>query len=386
MSQGSSERTQSAPVRLLHGLDPFILTVAALILTVGIVMVTSAGYIIASARFGDGFHYTKKQAFAILLGCGLMYSFSLVKPVFWSKAAPYLLGAGIIGLVLVFIPGVGAEMGGSHRWLKLPWGFYVQPSEFIKFALIIFFARSLAKKGEGIKSFAVGFLPHALVMGLVVFLVLLQPDFGSAVIMTLVGFLMLFVAGVRIQHLLVSALLCVPFLVHLAMGAQYRISRLKSFLDPWSDPLNSGFQIIQSLVAFGCGGLWGVGIGQGMQKLYYLPQPHTDFIFSVVGEEMGMVGVFLVISLFYLLIFRGLRLAIRTENEFNRYLAFGITCLIGLQATVNMAVAMGLLPTKGLPLPLMSLGGTSLVMNMAGIGMLLAITREVKPAKEAKRA
>lgn len=357
------------------GTDPILLTIAAVILVIGIVMVTSSGYMIAAGKFGDGFYYTKKQGLSMALGVILMLALSRINPSFWRKAATPMLGLGIILLVLVFVPGIGTELGGSHRWIKMPFGFYLQPSEFIKYAVIIFFAGSLAKKGEGIRDFAVGFLPHVLVMGLVVFLVLLQPDFGSAVIVTTVGFLMLFVAGVKIQHLLGSAILCLPFLFQIAVSANYRVARLRTFLDPWGDPLNSGFQIIQSLVAFGCGGMWGVGIGKGIQKLFYLPQPHTDFIFSVVGEELGLVGVATLIILFYLLICRGLVAAIRTSDDFQRFLAFGITSLIGLQAMVNMAVSMGLLPTKGLPLPFVSLGGTSLIMNLGGLGILMAITK-----------
>lgn len=194
---------------------------------------------------------------------------------------------------------------------------------------------------------------------------------------------MLFIAGVRLRHLLAAGVLCLPFLFQVAISAQYRLSRIKSFLNPWADPQNTGWHIIQSLLAFGCGGVWGVGVGKGIQKLYYLPQPHTDFILAVVGEELGLVGVLLLVVLFYILICRGLVVAIRCAEPFQRYLAFGITCLIGLQALVNMAVAMGMLPTKGLPLPLVSLGGTSMIMNLAGLGILMAITRNVQlKAKE----
>lgn len=361
-----------------RGLDPFLLTGIALILAFGIVMATSASYIIAAGKFGDGFYYAKKQGMAMVIGLSVMYVFSFINPRFWKLAVYPLLGIGILLLGLVFVPGIGVEMGGAYRWLRLPFGFYFQPSEFIKFALINFFAWSLAKKGDGIRDFAVGFLPHILVMGLVVLLILIQPDFGSAVIITIVGFLMLFVAGVRLQHLLGCFILCLPFLYQFAVSSQYRLSRLKIFLDPWIDPLNSGFQIIQSLVAFGCGGLWGVGIGKGIQKLYYLPQPHTDFIFAVVGEELGLLGVISFILIFYVLICRGLVVAIRSHDEFLRYLAFGITSLIGLQAMVNMAMTMGMLPTKGLPLPLVSMGGTSLIMNLAGLGVLMAIIRSVQ--------
>jgi cell division protein FtsW len=357
------------------GPDPFLLAVVLLILTVGVVMVTSSSYIIALGKFGDGLHYTKKQGVAMLLGLSIMYLFSVVNPNFWRRAAFPLMCLSLILLTLVFVPGLGVEMGGSRRWLRLPYGFFLQPSEIIKYALVMFIAGSLAKKGEGIKDFAVGFLPHVLVMGIVVFFILRQPDFGTAVILTVVGFLMLFIAGGRLQHLLGCAVLSVPFLLQIAVSAPYRILRLKTFFDPWHDPLGAGYHIIQSLVAFGCGGFWGVGVGKGMQKLYYLPQPHTDFIFAVVGEELGLAGVIFVILLFYLLICRGLAVAIRSGDSFQRYLAFGITALIGLQAMVNMAVTMGMLPTKGLPLPLVSVGGTSLVMNLAGIGILMAITR-----------
>ena len=291
---GLEARTQSgmAAKRRGFGPDPLLLTIVVLILAVGIVMVTSASYIIASGKYGDGFHYTKKQGLAMVIGLGTMYLFSMVNPSIWKRVAYPFMICGIFLLSLVFVPGIGVEMGGSHRWIRLPFGFFLQPSEVIKYAIIIFFAYSLAKKGDGIRDFAVGFLPHVLVMGVVVLLILMQPDFGTAVIITTVGFMMLFVAGVRLQHLLGSAILCLPFLIQVAISAEYRMSRIRSFLDPWGDPLNSGFQIIQSLVAFGCGGLWGVGIGKGIQKLFYLPQPHTDFVFAVVGEEIGtLIGV-----------------------------------------------------------------------------------------------
>ncbi len=362
--------------------DPLLLFITILILTFGIVMVTSASFMIASAKFGDGFYYTKKQGLAIIVGLGLMFLFSRINPFFWRDSAPVGLGISLFLLILVFVPGIGVELGGSRRWVRLPLGFYIQPSEIIKYAMIIFFARSLAKKGEGVKSFAIGFLPHVLIMALVVMLALAQPDFGLALIITAVGFLMMFVAGVRLQHLVGSAILCLPFLFQIGMSAHYRFARVKSFLDPWADPLSSGFQVIQSLVAFGCGGVWGVGLGKGIQKLFYLPQPHSDFILAVVGEELGLAGVLAVILLFYLLIFRGLTIAIRTRDTFLKCLAFGITSLIGIQALINMAVTMGLTPTKGLPLPLISLGGTSIIANLAGVGILMAIGATASANKE----
>ncbi len=356
------------------GPDPFLLAVVFLILAMGITMVTSAGYIIAAGKLGDGFYYTKKQGLTMLVGLALMYLFSVVNPVFWKRMSSIGLFLGIVLLLLVFVPGVGVELGGAKRWIRLPFGFFFQPSELTKITLIIYLASLLSGKGDGIKDFATGFLPNLMVIGAVALLLLTQPDFGAAVIVTFVGFLMLFVAGVRFRHMLGCLVLCIPFLFHFAMSAQYRLSRLKTFFDPWSDPLDSGFQIIQSLIAFGCGGLWGVGIGKGIQKLFYLPQPHTDFIFAVIGEELGLVGVVFIITLFYVIICRGLSVAIRSKDQFNKLLAFGITTLIGLQAMVNIAVAMGVLPTKGLPLPLLSLGGTSMIVTLASLGILMAIT------------
>ncbi len=374
MTQATAENRPTGFFRNGFGNDPLLLTLTIVILAIGIIMVTSAGYMIASGKFGDGFYYTKRQGVSMLIGLALMFLFSKINPMFWKEAAGPVMAIGIFLMVLVFVPGVGVELGGSRRWIKMPFGFFLQPSELIKYALIIFFAHSLAKKGDSVRAFTVGFLPHVLVIALVILLVLVQPDFGSAVIITTVGFLMMFVAGVRIQHLAATGILALPFLIHIGMSAQYRLSRLKSFLDPWSDPLSSGFQIIQSLVAFGCGGLWGAGIGKGIQKLFYLPQPQSDFIFSVIGEELGLLGVTTVILLFFAFIMKGLMISMRSRDPFNKYLAFGITSLIGIQALLNMAVAMGMLPTKGLPLPLMSLGGTSMIVNLAGIGILLSIS------------
>lgn len=375
---GTHNMSGGFPIRTELGPDPVLLIIVALILTLGIVMVTSSSYIIASGKFANGFHFMKKQGLAITIGLVLMFLFSIIDPSFWKRLATPLLVLGMGLLILIFIPGLGVEMSGSRRWIRLPFGYFFQPSEFTKYALVIFTAYHLARKGESIKEFAVGFLPPVIVTGVAVCLVLLQPDFGTGVIMTAVASMMLFSAGVRLRHLLAAGVLCVPFLFQVAISAQYRLSRIKSFLDPWADPQNTGYHIIQSLLAFGCGGVWGVGVGKSMQKLGYLPQPHTDFILAVVGEELGLVGVLSLIVLFYILICRGLVVAIRCAEPFQRFLAFGITSLIGLQALVNMAVAMGMLPTKGLPLPLVSLGGTSMIVNLAGLGILMAITREVQ--------
>lgn len=382
MSRASAETRTANFFRGGVGYDPALLAITFTILTIGIVMVTSAGYMIASGKFNDGFYYTKRQGISMLIGLVLMFVFSRINPRVWRDSAAVVMAIGLLLMVLVFVPGVGVELGGSRRWIRMPVGFFLQPSELIKYALIIFFAHSLAKKGDAVRAFSVGFLPHILIIGVVATLLLFQPDFGSAVIIATVGFLMMFVAGVRIRHLAGCFVLALPFLIHVGMSAQYRLSRLKSFLDPWSDPLSSGFQIIQSLVAFGCGGVWGAGVGKGIQKLFYLPQPQSDFIFSVIGEELGLLGTLTVIILFCALILKGFTISVRSQDPFNKYLAFGITSLIGLQALLNMAVAMGLLPTKGLPLPLISLGGTSMIVNLAGIGILLSVSAAERQGKK----
>lgn len=382
MSQASAETRTANFFRGGVGYDPALLAITFTILAIGIVMVTSAGYMIASGKFNDGFYYTKRQGISMLIGLVLMFVFSRINPRVWRDSAAVVMAIGLLLMVLVFVPGVGVELGGSRRWIRMPLGFFLQPSELIKYALIIFFAHSLAKKGDAVRAFTVGFLPHILIIAVVAMLLLFQPDFGSAVIITTVGFLMMFVAGVRIRHLAGCFILVLPFLIHVGMSAQYRLSRLKSFLDPWSDPLSSGFQIIQSLVAFGCGGVWGAGVGKGIQKLFYLPQPQSDFIFSVIGEELGLLGTLSVVVLFCALIFKGFTISVRSQDPFNKYLAFGITSLIGLQALLNMAVAMGLLPTKGLPLPLISLGGTSMIVNLAGIGILLSVSATERQEKK----
>ena len=364
--------------------DPVLLFVTILILTFGIVMVTSASFMIASAKFGDGFYYTKRQGLAMIVGLGLMFLFSRINPFFWRDSAAVGLGLSLLLLILVFVPGIGVELGGSRRWVRLPLGFYVQPSEIIKYAMIIFFARSLAKKGEGVKSFAIGFLPHILIMALVVMLALAQPDFGLAVIITTVGFLMMFVAGVRLQHLVGSAILCLPFLFQIGMSANYRFARVKSFLNPWADPLvrlpgDSKFG------SFWVRWILGSGFGKRYTEAFLFTAASFRFHYGRCRRGTGTTGVIVIILLFYLLIFRGLMIAIRAQDTFLRCLAFGITALVGIQAVINMAVTMGLTPTKGLPLPLVSLGGTSLISNLAGIGILMAISATASAKKEGER-
>jgi len=275
-------------------------------------------------------------------------------------------------LVAIQISALGVSAGGSMRWFRMGW-FSFQPSEFAKPAMIIYLAYSMSKKQEMIKNFYVGFMPHIIVLGMFAVLIFMQPDFGSVIILGAVTWMMMFVGGVRILHLFSALVLIIPVAYYFMFNAEYRIRRVISFLDPWQYPTDEGYQIIHSLMAFGTGGIWGTGIGKGYQKLFYLPEPHTDFIFSVIGEELGLWGVLFILVIYTLILWRGIHIARNADNAFGTYLATGITAAIILQVCVNMGVTLGLLPTKGLTLPFLSYGGTSLLINMASIGILMNI-------------
>ena len=275
-------------------------------------------------------------------------------------------------LAAVHVAGWGVTAGGSTRWLRLG-AFTFQPSEMARFALVSYLAYSLSKKGQRVKNFSIGFVPHAVVLSLMAVLIFLQPDFGSVVILAAITWIMMFVAGVRLRHLTAVLLVLLPLAFYALVHAEYRIRRLMSFLDPWQYPADAGYQIVHALMAFGSGGLWGSGIGQGYQKLFYLPEPHTDFVFAVIGEELGLVGVMTILVLFGLILGRGIVIAGQAGDAFGALMATGITTTICLGVCINMGVNLSLLPTKGLTLPFLSYGGTSLVINMASVGILMNI-------------
>lgn len=262
------------------------------------------------------------------------------------------------------------------RWLKIQ-SVSFQPSEFAKLGLIIFLAYFLTKKDEKIRSFSFGFLPTVLLSGLVVVLVAKEPDLGAALFLSAMVFLLLFVSGARVIYLTGALLLTIPVVYYLFMSVGYRYKRLMSFIRPWEDPTGTSFQIIQSFLSFGSGGLFGLGLGEGRQKLFFLPAPHTDFIFSVIGEELGLVGAIMVVLLFFVFTVRGIQIGFSLDDRFGAYLALGVTLMISLQAVINMAVVLGLLPTKGLTLPFISYGGTSLITNLVGVGILLHLSTRV---------
>jgi cell division protein FtsW len=343
-----------------------------LLVGMGIVMVYSASSALALKKFGSGYFFLQKQAMFSLIGIVVLVLFSYIPFRLYRVLVYPALVSVIVMLVAVVFTGLGVTAGGSARWLQLgPIRF--QPSELARLALVIYLAYSISKKGEQLRDFYVGFLPHLLVLGLFTALLLVQPDFGSVVIFAALTWIMLFVGGCRISHLFSVVLLLAPLAWLFMTHAEYRAKRLMSFMDPWQYPADEGYQIVHSLMAFGTGGITGVGIGKGYQKLFYLPEPHTDFILSVVGEELGLIGVMIVILLYGIMLMRGVRIARHATDRFGSMLAMGITVAIGLQACINMGVALGLLPTKGLTLPFLSYGGTSLLINMAAVGIIMNI-------------
>ena len=348
--------------------DAILLWCVLILLVLGIVMVFSSSSIYASEKLGDDYYFLKKQLVIALLGILLLIAAMAVNYQLWSKLTYPLLFGSLLLLILVLIPGVGNEVSGSRRWLKLA-GFSFQPAEFAKLALVMYLAHTLSKKQPQKR-----FLPKAIVSGVFVLLIIAQPDFGTAMILAAIALILLFAAGLRFSHLLSGFLLSLPVLYLMVTQADYRRKRILAFLNPWNDPTNSGFQIIQSFLAFGSGGIWGRGLGQGRQKLFYLPDAHNDFIFSVIGEELGFIGVVIILTLFLIIILRGIKISLSARDPFGSYLALGITLMIGLQAMVNFGVSLGLLPTKGLTLPFISYGGSSLIVSLIGAGILLNIS------------
>ncbi len=339
---------------------------------IGIVLVFSASSALALKKFGTDYYFLKKQALFALLGIVALVICRHFPYRFLRYLAYPLLILALVFLAAIQIPEFGYSAGGAIRWFRFK-SFTFQPSEFARFAVIIYLAYSMNRKMDKIKDFYVGFLPHVLVFGMFAALIIIQPDFGSVVILGAVFWIMLFAGGVRISHLMASLFLIIPIAYYLMVNAEYRIERIMSFLNPWQYPADEGYQIIHSLMAFGTGGIWGTGIGKGYQKLFYLPEPHTDFIFSVIGEELGLLGVLTILGLYVLIFWRGISIARNSRDSFGSFVAIGLTTAIGLQVCVNTGVALGLLPTKGLTLPFLSYGGTSLLINMASIGILMNI-------------
>ena len=354
--------------------DKWMLLAIAALLAVGMTMVLSTSYLYSQERYGDGTYFFRKQMIAMGAGALALIACAALPSALYRRFAYPLLAVSFIILILVLVPGVGVSRGGARRWIMFP-GFAFQPSELAKLALVFYLAHSMAKKEQMIRTFSVGVLPHLIVSGVFAGMLLLEPDFGTALILTMLLYFMLFIGGARVHHLLATGLMASPVLIYVMTKADYRVRRLMSFMDPWSDAAGSGFHVVQSLIAFGSGQFWGRGLGESRQKLFYLPEAHTDFVYSVIGEELGLLGALTVLALFGVIIVRGLRLTAKIEEPFDQYLAFGLTVLLGLQALIHMGVVMGLMPTKGLVLPFISYGGSAMVINLMEAGILLGLSR-----------
>ncbi len=348
---------------------------AMLLLCIGIVMIYSASAIYAFEQMGDSAYFIKRHL--VYLGIGIFFVY-VAKSVDYKgirKYAKRILIAAVVLLVIVLIPHVGHSTGGARRWFKFL-GFSFQPSEFLKLAIIFYMADFLDRKKASLADIKHTILPALFVLGLCAGLVFLQPDLGTAVTIAMVVLILFFAAGFKSTHLLVIVLSALPPLLYSMIAKPYRRKRLLAFFHPWEDPRGVGFQIIQSFLALGSGGLFGVGLGQSQQKLFFLPESHTDFIFSIIGEELGFVGSSAIVILFIVFIFAGMVIVFRSQSFFSQLLALGLVSLIGLQAVINIGVSTGALPTKGLSLPFISYGGSALLANMAALGLLINISQD----------
>jgi cell division protein FtsW len=355
--------------RLTRDIRMFV-SMASCLIVVGLIFIYSSSSVFALEKYGNAAYFLNKQL--IYLGLGIV-GFCVLRliPVDWLKRrASYLFLGTIVLTALTLVPFFALRVHGSNRWLSFA-GFAFQPSEFLKLTLFIYLGLIFSRKQNRLKSFTATYLPCLMVLGGVSLLLLLQPDFGSVVTIFCTAFAMFFVAEFNYWHLLVTGLLSLPVTLYLIFAKSYRLQRILVFMDPWSDPQGRGFQVIQSLIAVGSGGLWGLGIGQSKQKFFYLPMQHTDFIFSIVAEEVGFVGSFLLVAMFLGLCFYGFRVVTQLHDSFAFFTSLAFVVFITLQAVINFMVVLGLLPTKGLGLPFVSYGGTALIAYCCMVGLMV---------------
>jgi cell division protein FtsW len=348
----------------------------------GLVMVFSASAVVAGNRLHDPLYFLKRQLAWLAFGVLLLHVASRVDYTVWQKMALPMVACSLVLLILVLIPSIGVSVKGARRWLRVG-PLSLQPAEFVKLVVVVYLAAYLARKEQRVGECLAGLAPPLIVSGLLAGLVVWQPDLGTAVVIGLVTMGLLFLGGARLRHLTGLVLSAGALLFVLVRTSPYRWQRLMTFLDPWKDPTDAGFQMTQSFLAFGSGGFFGIGLGESKQKLFFLPEGHTDFMLALVGEELGLLGAAFVLVLFMVLVLKGFQIAGRAREPFGRYLALGITLLLGIQVLINAGVVTGLLPTKGLTLPLMSYGGSSLLVSLVGIGILLSISRDRQAGRRA---
>lgn len=353
----------------------FVLIVLTLsLLAIGLIMVYSASAVWAEYKFGDSFYFAKRQL--LFAGTGVMAMFFLMNVEYWiwRSWSKVILLVCFALLILVLVPGVGTVRNGSRSWIGVG-AFSIQPSEFMKLAMIVFLAKYLSERQKYITSFKKGLVPTLSLVFLAFGLIMLQPDLGTGTVMVGTCIVMIFISGAQIKHFAGFAFVGLIGFAGLILSAPYRMNRITSYLDPWSDPLGTGFQIIQSMYAIGPGGLFGLGLGESRQKFFYLPEPQNDFIFAILAEELGFIGGSIVLLLFTLLLWRGIRVALGAPDLYGSFLAVGIISMVAIQVMINVGVVTGLMPVTGITLPFLSYGGSSLTLVLAAIGILLNVSR-----------
>jgi cell division protein FtsW len=367
-------RAADRPRVTLQPADPLMLGAVALLCVIGLVMVFSASSVAASAEFRDTAHYVKRQLIYLIVGLVLAYAAFRIDYRKLRGIATPLVGITFFLLVITLVPHLGYSAGGARRWI----GFHAisfQPSELAKLAFVIFASAKLAQLGEGVGSLSKGVFPVMIVAAVLAGPILLEPDMGTASLIIFTAFALLFTAGARIEHLIMCALAMLPLAVIAVGSSAYKRARVFAFIDPWKDAQNTGFHIVQSLLALGSGGIMGLGLGQSRQKYFYLPEAHTDFIFAVLGEELGLIGCIAVIALFVLFAFRAVMLALKAPDRFGMLLAMGCTFLIVIQAFINIGVVTSSWPVTGVPLPFISFGGTSLIISLVAVALIANVGR-----------
>jgi len=372
--------------------DPVLTGCVLALLGFSVLMVYSTSLSVAEVRYNDPLRIISHWLLYIPMGLAMMWWLSRVEVTWWRAIALPILGIAMLFMVAVLIPGLGREINGAQRWFSI-FGLSLQPVELLKPAVILYMAYYMGAFPDRLRQFATGLAPMLIVLAAALALLLLQPDFGSVVLLAAVCMGMWFVGGVPIRHLAALLFTMLPLAAIAMIAEPYRMQRLTSFIDPWHDPYGSGYQLIQSMIAFGAGGLFGAGVGQGVQKLFYLPEVFTDFISAGIAEELGLLGTLAVITVFAVLLGRGIWLAAQCEDMFPRLLILGCTLLIGIAFIINLGAAMGILPTKGMPMPFVSYGGSALIGECILIGLILSVQRhrpgnvriESKPARRSRR-
>jgi len=355
--------------------DLILFITVIILVAIGICMVFSSSFIMAYKWYGDSYYFLKKQILYAIIGLAVFIFSTYFDYHNYKKFTLPVLFISIILLCMVFVPGIGRAAGGARRWVKIEF-FSLQPSEIAKFALILYMAESLTRKhSKEIQTFIKGILPSLIILAVMFLLILNEPDFSTALIILGIAFIMLFIGGTKIIQLFTLVIAAVPMGILVLLREEYRKVRLLSFLNPWKDPLDSGFHIIQSLLALGSGGISGIGLAESRQKFFYLPDQHTDFIFSIIGEELGFIGTVLIIVLFIILLWRGFKIAVDSTDQFGTLFAAGITAMLAFQCIINIGVVTKMIPTTGITLPFISYGGSSLIVSMFCAGILLNISQ-----------